>query len=178
MEIKNAFKTNIIRHILNSAGIERFPEYQYDMSRLGIGLYGVSAENSNKLENVTTLKTKISQVKNLSAGNTVGYGRKGVLKQDSQIAVISIGYADGLRRKLSNGVGKVLINGKFAPIVGNICMDMCMIDVTGIKAKAGDDVIIFGKDYPVTEIAKLLDTIPYEIMTSISSRVKKVYYQE
>lgn len=172
-----AFEHKIIRHILNSAGIDRFPEYQFDMVRLGIGLYGLASTNEH-LMNVGTLRTTISQIKTINAGETVGYSRKTNLKKESTIAVIPIGYADGFRRKLGNGVGRVLVNGKLVPLVGNVCMDMCMIDITGIAANVGDTVIIFGKDYSANELAKLLDTIPYEILTSISERVKRVYISE
>lgn len=175
--ILSLFDYKILRHILNSSGIERFPNAQYDMVRLGIGLYGLSG-TTDKLRNVSTLKTTISQIKNISTSETIGYGRKGILNRDSVIAVIPIGYADGYNRKLGNGLGKVIVNNKFVPTVGNICMDMCMIDVTDINVKEGDEVIIFGNDYSAKELAKLLDTIPYEIITSISERVKRVYISE
>lgn len=168
----------VIRHILNSSGIERFAESQFEMVRIGIGLYGISPANQDKLQNVSTLKTTISQIRDVKAGETVGYGRKGVVNVDSKIAVLPIGYADGLSRHLGNGVGKLWINGKMAPIIGNICMDMCMIDVTGIEAKEGDRVVIFGKENPVQQLADLLGTIPYEVFTSVSQRVKRVYFQE
>ena len=172
-------KHKILRHILNTAGILRFPEYQMDMVRLGIGLYGVSPIGTPcGLETVSTLKTTILQIKTLSAGETIGYGRKGVLSRDSRIAAIPIGYADGLDRHLGNGKGCVVVNGKRAAIVGNICMDVCMIDVTDIDCKPGDRVEIFGEQLPVTEIAEKLDTIPYEILTSVSTRVKRIYYRE
>lgn len=168
---------HIVFHILNSAGIERFPQYQMDMVRLGIGLYGIGS-NPN-LKNISTLKTQISQIKQLKKGETIGYNRAGKIEQDSTIATIPIGYADGLNRLLSNGAGQVSIHGKLAPIVGNICMDMTMVDITGIEhVKEGDTVILFGKEIPVTEIAKKLHTIPYEIFTSISERVKRVYFHE
>ena len=172
-------KHKILRHILNTAGILRFPEYQMDMVRLGIGLYGVSPiDTPCGLETVSTLKTTILQIKTLSAGETIGYGRKGVLSRDSRIAAIPIGYADGLDRHLGNGKGGVVVNRKRAAIVGNICMDVCMIDVTDIDCKPGDRVEIFGEQLPVTEIAEKLDTIPYEILTSVSTRVKRIYYRE
>jgi alanine racemase len=175
--ICKAFDHKIIRHILNSSGIDRFIDSQFDMVRLGIGLYGLSSTNA-KLKNVSTLKTSISQIKHVKAGETVGYSRKSLLAIDSRIAVIPIGYADGLRRNLGNGIGKVLINGHFAPIIGNICMDMCMINISGISAKEGDTVIIFGEGYTANELAKQLGTIPYEIITSISERVKRIYVSE
>lgn len=168
----------VIKHILNSAGIERFPEHQKDMVRLGISLYGVSASGIRGLRNVSTLKTTILQIRDVPAGDTVGYSRRGVVTRDSRIAILPIGYADGLDRHFSCGRGEVLVNGKRCPIVGNICMDTCMIDVTGVPAKEGDPVIIFGEQLPVTELAEKLGTIPYEIFTSISPRVKRVYFRE
>ena len=166
------------RHILNSAGIERFPDSQFEMVRLGIGLYGISAGSNSKLRNIGTLKTIVSQVREVKAGETIGYGRKGKAIDDMLVAVVPIGYADGLNRKLGNGVANFLVNGKFAPTVGNICMDMCMLDVTGIKLSEGDAVIIFGENNSVNQLAEKLGTIPYEILTSISSRVNRVYFQE
>ncbi len=166
------------RHILNSAGIERFPGSQHQMVRLGIGLYGVSASGLEGLRNVCTLKTTILQVKEVPLNETVGYGRKEKLTSDARIATIRIGYADGLNRRFGNRVGKVLINGRLAPIVGNVCMDLCMVDVTGVEAKEGDTVLIFGEGLPVTEQAERIETIPYEILTSVSTRVKRVYIKE
>lgn len=170
----------VLRHILNSSGITRFPEAQFDMVRLGIGLYGVdpSAKFQPQLENVGSLKTIISQLRKIKAGESVGYSRKGQVKEDATIAVVAIGYADGLDRGLSNGNGHMLVNGKPAPIVGNICMDMTMLDVSRIDCKEGDEVLVFGKDLPITELAKNIDTIPYEILTGISQRVRRVYFQE
>lgn len=165
------------RHILNSSGIERFTYAQFEMVRLGIGLYGISPNKQNKLKNVSTLKTHISQIKTVLAGDTIGYSRAGKLKEDSQIAILPIGYADGLNRRLSNGVGKVFVNGKFAPFIGNICMDMSMINLQNIPAVEGDEVIIFGKQLPVFKIAELISTIPYEVFTSVSTRVKRKYLQ-
>jgi alanine racemase len=172
------FNYPIMRHILNSAGIERFPNYQFEMVRLGIGLYGVCTEKKSELQEISSLKTHISQIKIVRAGETIGYGRKGKALLDTRIATIAIGYADGINRKLSNGNWKVIINGKKAPIIGNICMDMCMIDLSGIQANEGDEVIVFGKDNSICEMATKLETIPYEIMTGISRRVKKVYFHE
>ncbi|HBF94968.1 bifunctional UDP-N-acetylmuramoyl-tripeptide:D-alanyl-D-alanine ligase/alanine racemase [Petrimonas sulfuriphila] len=166
------------KHILNSAGIERFINAQWDMVRLGIGLYGVSASGLNGLKNVSTLKTTILQIQEIPNHETVGYGRKEALNRDAKIATIRIGYADGLDRKSGNRKGKVWINGKYAPIVGNVCMDLCMIDITGIDAKEGDSVIVFGENLPVLEVAESIDTIPYEILTSISPRVKRIYVKE
>jgi len=167
-----------LRHILNSAGIERFPEMQLDMVRLGIGLYGVSPNGQEGLQNVATLKTTISQIRTVDAGETIGYGRKGIAITPLTIAILPIGYADGLNRRLSNGVGKVLVGGVKAPIIGTICMDMCMVDVTGLKAREGDRAIIFGEDLPVSSVAETLGTIPYEVLTSIGQRVKRVYFKE
>jgi alanine racemase len=171
------FPYKIKRHILNSAGIERFPKYQYDMVRLGIGLFGISATDAS-LAQVGTLNSSIIQLKNLKKGQTVGYSRKGILNKDSVIATVPVGYADGLRRILSNGVGKIWVNGKMAPIVGNICMDMCMIDVTDIPVHEGDCVEIFGKHLSVNELARWMQTIPYEVLTGISKRVKRTYHME
>lgn len=168
----------VIKHILNSAGIERFADYQMDMVRLGIGLYGVSASGQKGLRNVSTLKTTILQIQEVPAGDSIGYSRMSYVDRDSRIAIIPIGYADGLDRHFSNGGGIVSIRGQRCPIIGNICMDACMIDVTDIDAREGDPVIIFGEELPVGELAERLKTIPYEILTSISPRVKRVYYRE
>ncbi len=179
-KIKSHFAYPIMKHILNSAGVTRFPDAQFDMVRLGIGLYGIGASASEQaqLQNVSTLKTSISQIKNVPANETIGYGRKGLAIRDMQIATVPIGYADGLSRKLSCGKGKMIVKGKYAPIIGNVCMDMCMIDITDINANENDEVIVFGEAYPITEIAKDVGTIPYEILTNVSRRVKRVYYQE
>lgn len=177
-QVQDNFSHPVFKHILNSAGIERFPEEQMDMVRLGISLYGVSASGLSGLRNVCTFKTTILQIKEVEKGETVGYGRKGVIEEDSRIATIRIGYADGLSRQFGNGVGSVLVNGQVAPIVGNICMDLTMIDVTGLDVKEGDSVIVYGNDMPVIELAKRINTIPYELLTSISQRVKRVYYKE
>lgn len=168
----------VLRHILNSAGIERFPEAQFEMVRLGIGMYGISALDNTRLANVNTFKSIISNVKNVPAGGSVGYSRAFMAGCDSRIAVIPVGYADGLDRRLGNGVGKMMVNGVFVPVAGNICMDMCMLDITGTDAREGDEVIIFGEDYSISDIAALLSTIPYEIFTNISDRVKRVYVRE
>lgn len=166
------------KHILNSAGIERFPDEQMDMVRLGISLYGISASGIEGLRNVCTLKTTILQIKHIKTGETVGYGRKGYLDHDAEIATIRIGYADGLSRQFGNGTGQVLVKGRLVPVVGNICMDLSMIDVTGLGVKEGDAVTLFGDDLPVTELAKQINTIPYEILTSVSPRVKRIYFRE
>lgn len=168
----------IFRHILNSAGIERFPEYQFEMVRLGIGLYGVSACGNVQIRSISRLKTSISQIRQINAGQTVGYGRKGQVNRDSEIAVLPIGYADGYDRRLSNGVGKVYLNGQIVPVIGNVCMDMCMIDVTGLNASVGDEVELMGDHIQVSKMAEEIGTIPYEILTGISQRVKRVYLQE
>ena len=174
------FDYPVLKHILNSAGISRFPDAQFDMVRLGIGLYGIGVDDQEQkqLQNVSVLKTTVSQIKNIPAGESIGYSRKWIAKNNMQIATVPIGYADGLNRKLSNGKGKMLVNGKFAPIVGNVCMDMCMIDITNVAVNEGDEVIVFGEKYSITEMAKDLETIPYEVLTNVSRRVKRVYYQE
>ncbi len=170
----------IQRHLLNSSGIERFPEAQFDMVRLGIGLYGVSVLNEQSILSVATLKTRILQIREVNKENTVGYNRNGRLEKDSLIACLPIGYADGLDRRLGNGRGQVLINGVLCPTVGNICMDISMIDVTNIQAKEGDEAIIFGNQagIKIADLAEQLGTIPYEILTSISPRVKRIYFKE
>jgi alanine racemase len=173
-----AFSHKILRHILNSSGIERFPEYQFDMVRLGIGHYGISAIPNSMLKPVCSLKTVILQIKNIKSGETVGYNRQGIVKKDSRIAVIPIGYADGFDRRLGNGIGEVFINGKRAKLIGNICMDLSMIDITDIKAEEGDSVEIFGENISVSEVANQIKTIPYEVLTNVSRRVKRVYFQE
>lgn len=169
-----------IRHVLNSPGILRLPQFQMDMVRLGIGLYGIdpTSEGTANLRSVVTLKTIVSQIKKIKAGDTVGYGRRGKIVKDSVTATIAIGYADGFSRKFSNGAGNVLINGKLAPVKGNVCMDMTMVDVTGIPVHEGDEVIIFGPGLPIQQVAQWIETIPYEILTSTSERVKRVFYAE
>ncbi len=162
------------RHILNSSGIERFPEANFEMVRLGIGLYGFGF-NQDKLMNVSTLKTQILQIKKVKKGETVGYGRKWTANKDTKIAILPLGYADGFSRALSNGVGEVLIKNIKVPIIGNVCMDMCMADIGSLNAEEGDEVIIFGDEFPASEIAKKLNTIPYEIISGISERVKRIY---
>ncbi len=171
---------NPIRHILNTSGISNFPQAQYDMVRLGIGLYGISneVEEQKYLENVGTLKSIISQIRSIQAGESVGYGRRFIAKKPTKIATIPIGYADGISRHWGNGVGFVTINNQKATIVGSICMDMLMVDITKINCKEGDSVIIFGENPTVTFMANQLHTIPYEILTSISQRVKRVFYRE
>lgn len=179
-EIQSHFSYPIMKHILNSSGIVRFKNAQFDMVRLGIGLYGVSSTHieKNELQNVCSLKTTISQIKTIKKGDTVGYGRNWKAEKETQMAILPIGYADGLNRRYGFGNGKVLVNGVFAPIIGAICMDMCMIDISGITVSEGDEVLIFGDGFTVTEMAKVLDTISYEVLTSISHRVKRVYLKE
>lgn len=174
--------STILRHVLNTAGILRYPAaHHYDMARLGIGLYGVATlppQMEKPLAVVSTLRTSIFAIREWQAGESVGYGRKGMLTRPSRIATIPIGYADGMNRHFGNGAVCVKVNGKDAPTVGNICMDACMIDVTGIECGVGDSVEIFGAEAPVQRLADVLGTIPYEVLTSISPRVKRVYYRE
>lgn len=180
-EITKTLQYQPIRHILNSSGIIRFSDYQFDMVRLGIGLYGVdsSAEIQSKLKNVSTLKASISQIKNIKKGETVGYNRMGKAEKHLRSATIGIGYADGFGRSLSNGKGLVFLHGKTAAVIGNVCMDMTMIDITDIaEAQVGDDVEIFGQNMPIQQLAASLQTIPYEVFTNISERVKRIYFQE
>ena len=167
----------IIKHICNSAGIERFTPYQFDMCRLGIGLYGISFAG-NKLRNVCSLQTTILSVKTVRAGETIGYGRHTTLTEDRQIAVIPIGYADGFDRRFSNYGGEVIVRGKRCPVVGNVCMDQAMVDVSGTDAHVGDTVEVFGERLPLQELSDRLGTIPYEVLTSVSRRVQRVYYYE
>ena len=178
-QLQDAFEHKILRHMDNSAGIEHFPERQLDMCRLGLGLYGVDPIGNRILTPVSTLKTTILQLRHVPKEETVGYSRKGILKRDSLIAAIPIGYADGLNRHLGRGACYCLVNGCKAPYVGNICMDVAMIDVTDVpNVHEGDTVEIFGKNLPVTVLSDVLDTIPYEVLTAVSGRVKKVYFQD
>lgn len=178
-KLQNSLNIMFLRHILNTSGVQRFPEYQMDMVRMGIGLYGIGIDKNSPIRPVATLKTRILQIKDLTAEDTVGYNRKGKLNKASRIAAIPIGYADGLSRAFGNGNGYVMINGKKAPFVGNICMDVCMIDITGIEnVNEGDMVTVFGTEPNISELAAKTNTIPYEILTSISKRVKRIYYQE
>ena len=177
-QLQEAFSHKILRHICNSAGIERFPGAQFDMVRLGLGLYGINPIDNSVMHNVSTLKTTILQIHDVPQEETVGYSRKGILQRASRIASIPIGYADGLNRRLGNGHCYCLVNGQRAPYVGNICMDVCMIDVTDIHCQEGDSVEIFGDHLPVTVLSDALGTIPYEVLTSVSTRVKRIYYQD
>ena len=177
-KLQAAFSHKILRHMDNSAGIEHFPDRQMDMCRLGIGLYGVDPRDNRMLSTVSTLKTTILQLRHVPAGETVGYSRKGKIERDSVIAAIPIGYADGLNRHLGNRHCYCLVNGQKAEYVGNICMDVAMIDVTDIDCQEGDKVEIFGEHLPVTALSDVLDTIPYEVLTGVSNRVKRVYFQD
>lgn len=179
-KIKTAIGYNFIRHIANTSAIHRHPHLQFDMVRLGIGLYGADAVQAiqQQLKNVTTLKTTISQIKKIKKGESVGYNRNAVADKDSVIATVNIGYADGYPRILGNGNGKMWLNGKRVPVIGNVCMDMTMLDITEATAKEADEVIVFGEELPVAELAAMAQTIPYEILTGISQRVKRVYFEE
>jgi alanine racemase len=180
-QIEEALGYKVIKHLSNTAGITRWPNAQYDMVRLGIGLYGVDSaisEDENGLQPIASLKTSVSQVKKVLAGETIGYSRNGSLLKDGKIATVRIGYADGYLRAFGNGVGKMLIKGALAPTVGNISMDTCMIDVSGIDVSEGDEVIVFNNELKIQELATEIGTIPYEILTNISQRVKRVYFYE
>ena len=177
-KLQAAFSHKILRHMDNSAGIEHFPERQMDMCRLGLGLYGVDPRDNRMLHTVSTLKTTILQLRHVPAGETVGYSRKGKIERDSVIAAIPIGYADGLNRHLGNRHGYCLVHGQKAEYVGNICMDVAMIDVTDIPCQEGDQVEVFGEHLPVTVLSDAIDTIPYEVLTAVSNRVKRVYFQD
>jgi len=178
--ICEAFDYPIQRHIANTAAITRFPNAQFDMVRLGIGLYGIAplASEQANLMNVSTLKTVVSQIKTVPAHDTVGYNRKWTAEKETVIGIIPIGYADGLSRRLGNGKGNLMVNSTVVPIIGNVCMDMCMIDITGLNVKEGDEVIVFGQNMPITGLAEAMDTIPYELLTGISRRVKRIYFEE
>ncbi|MCM1483546.1 MAG: bifunctional UDP-N-acetylmuramoyl-tripeptide:D-alanyl-D-alanine ligase/alanine racemase [Muribaculaceae bacterium] len=179
--LQRGFNHHIQRHILNSTGITRFPEYQYDLVRLGICLYGVPTMtdgSQDELKPVSALYTTVISIKEWEAGTTIGYSRRGVLKRQSRIATIPVGYADGIDRHLGNGNLEVYIGGRPCPTVGNVCMDIMMVDVTDTDCSVGDRVELFGPNIPVTKIAETLDTIPYEVLTSVSTRVKRIYYRE
>lgn len=179
-EIRKATGYEFLQHIANTSAIHRHKELQLDMVRLGIGLYGVDSNETiqQQLKNVTTLKSTVSQIKKVKAGESVGYSRKGIAVKDSTIATVRIGYADGYPRLMSNGVGRMWVNGKLVPVIGNVCMDMTMLDITGVPVQEGDEVIVFGEQLPVADVAAWAQTIPYEILTGISQRVKRVYYEE
>lgn len=171
---------HFLKHIANTSAISRFPHLQLDMVRLGIGLYGIdsNAEVQKRLKNVSTLTTTIAQIKKVKAGESVGYSCEAILNKDAIIATVRIGYADGYPCSLSNGVGKMLVQNKLVPVVGNVCMDMTMLDVTWINCKEGETVVVFGEQLPLQQLAKWCNTISYEIMTGISQRVKRVYFEE
>jgi alanine racemase len=180
-QIEEALGYTVIKHISNTSAIIRWPDAHFDMVRLGIGLYGIDAavpDHLNGLQPIATLKTSISQVKNIIAGESIGYNRNGSLLKDGRIATIRIGYADGYLRAFGNGVGKMLVKGVLVPTVGNIAMDMCMIDVSSVEVKEGDEVIVFNEQQTIEDLAQQIGTIPYEILTNISQRVKRVYFYE
>lgn len=174
-KIAHAISYEPSRHILNTAGIIRFPEFHFDMVRLGIGLYGIGPDQEN-LEQVVTLKTVISQIKTIAAGETVGYGRHGKVGSGTKIATIAIGYADGYSRAFGQGKGKVLINGNLAPTVGNICMDMTMVNISGLQAQEGNEVIIYGKELSPGEVSSWINSIPYELLTATGDRVRRIFH--
>ena len=176
-DVRGTKEEKILKHICNTAGIERFPEYHYDMCRIGIGMYGISFAGT-PLRNVCTLRSTILSIKTVPAGETIGYGRHTTLTEARTIAVIPIGYADGFDRRLSNYASEVVVRGQKCPVVGNICMDQAMIDITGTDAQVGDNVEIFGDKLPLQHLADQLGTIPYEILTSVSRRVQRVYFYE
>lgn len=179
-ELINVLDYKPLLHIANTSGISRWPDGQMDMVRLGIGLYGFDAalQNNRGLQTVMVLKTTVTQVKVLAAGETVGYSRRGIMPNGGKIATVKIGYADGYNRAFGNGVGKMVINGHLVPTIGSICMDMTMLDITGIDVKAGDEAIVFDKEHTIMQLASDINTIPYEILTNISQRVKRVYFYE
>jgi alanine racemase len=178
-QLKTALAYNFIRHLANTSGTGRWKAAQFDMVRLGIGLYGIDKTMpAGTLQTVTSLKTTVSQLKTIKPTDTIGYNRLGKLPKGGTIATVKIGYADGYDRGLGNGIGKMLVNGQLAPTIGSICMDMCMLDVTGITVAEGDEVIVFNDELRVEDIAKKLQTIPYEVLSGISQRVKRVYYYE
>lgn len=179
--LQEAIGYGFIKHMANTGAIFRHPAYQFNMVRLGIGLYGVdtAAQQHISLETVVTVRSTVAQVRNVAKGESVGYSRKGIVQRNSMIATVRIGYADGFSRKLGNGAGSMLVHGRLAPVVGNVCMDMTMIDVTDIPGvKEGDAVEIFGRNLAVQQVAEWSGTIPYEILTGISQRVKRVYVEE
>jgi len=177
-QICDALGYNFLRHILNSAGIVRFPQYQFDMVRPGIGIYGIGNLEGLKLRPAGRFKTRISQVKTVRGGEPVGYGCADISNENRDIAILPVGYADGLSRKMGNRKGQLFIRGRRATIIGNVCMDMCMADITGLNAKEGDEAEIFGDNISIGEMAHRCETIPYEILTSIPGRVKRVFYRE
>jgi alanine racemase len=179
-KIEKTLGYKVIKHIANTSGITRWPQAQYDMVRLGIGLYGIDGAiaDGSGLQPIATLKTSVSQVRKVAANDTIGYNRNGKLASNGKIATVRIGYADGYLRAFGNGIGKMLIRGKLAPTVGNVSMDMCMLDVTNIDVREGDEVIVFNDELKIEELAREIGTIPYEILTNVSQRVKRVYFYE
>jgi len=178
-QLKERLPYSFLRHLLNTSGIVRHPGLQYDMVRTGIGLYGVDATGTLDLRQVSTLRSAIAQIKEVAGGESVSYGRSGKAERDSRVATIRLGYADGYPRSLGNGRGKMLIGGRLLPTIGNINMDMTMIDITGVPdVDEGSPVVVFGKDLPVQQVAEWAGTIPYEILTGLSQRVKRVYFRE
>ena len=178
--IEKSIGYHALKHICNSGAITRFKNAHYNMVRLGIGMYGVGFNDIEKhhLENISSLKTRISQIKQLEVGETVGYNRKGIVSKKTTIATIPIGYADGFSRKLGNGNGILFINENACKTVGNICMDMCMLNFGDLEVNVGDEVIVFNEKHTISHLAEQIDTIPYEILTNISQRVKRVYFYE
>jgi Alr-MurF fusion protein len=176
--IRDIIGYSFLRHILNSAGIVRFPQYQFEMVRPGIGMYGVGHFEGLDIKTAGRFKTRISQIKKIRAGEPVGYGCADVSDNDRIIAILPAGYADGLNRKLGNRIGNLFIKGSRVPIIGNVCMDMCMADITGLNADTGDEAEIFGEKISIDEISAKCQTIPYEILTSIPRRVKRVFFRE
>jgi alanine racemase len=179
-KIEKTLGYKVIKHLANTSGITRWPQAQYDMVRLGIGLYGIDGAiaDGSGLQPIATLKTSVSQVRKVAANDTIGYNRNGKLTSNGKIATVRIGYADGYLRAFGNGVGKMLIRGKLAPTVGNVSMDMCMLDVSNIDVREGDEVIVFNEELKIEELAREIGTIPYEILTNVSQRVKRVYFYE
>jgi alanine racemase len=177
-KIRNKLGYPVLRHICNSAAIVRFPEYQFEMVRPGIGIYGAGSLDGLSLKPAGRFRTKISQVKRIPAGEPVGYGCNDTAGHERVIGIVPVGYADGLNRKLGNRNGEMLVRNRRVQIIGNICMDMCMIDISGTGAAEGDDVEIFGENIPIGELASKCQTIPYEILTSIPARVKRVFFRE
>jgi alanine racemase len=179
--IEKALGYTVIKHLSNTSGVTRWPSAQFDMVRIGIGLYGIDAAipaAEHALQPITSLKTSISQIKKIPAGDTIGYGRNGAMPKGGKIATVRIGYADGYLRAFGNGIGKMLVNGVVVPTIGNVSMDMCMIDISGVEAKEDDEVIVFNEQHRIEELATQIGTIPYEILTNISQRVKRVYFYE
>jgi alanine racemase len=181
LKLEKKLGYTFLKHIANSAAILRHPQLHYDMVRPGIGLYGVDSSGTKKLNfhPAAALKATIAQIKKIKAGESVSYNRNGKVGGESVIATVRIGYADGYPRRLGNGIGKMIVNGKPAPVIGTVCMDMVMLDITGIdNVREGDEAVVFGSELPVEQLAAWAQTIPYEIMTGISQRVKRVYFQE